>query len=158
MKKLGTLALTAVLLLAACGKPEDRYVGGWAGTLQYDTEAAEALIAMLVPEQRAQTIEQVNSLDLRLVLRAGGTYVLEYENSAASGSAEGTWTLAEDESHVELSEPEMGEGVLDDLVHDILGAEGEPVPFLLTKEKDRMARDHEFMGVALKLTFTKDAQ
>ncbi|MEX2244820.1 MAG: hypothetical protein WD716_13365 [Fimbriimonadaceae bacterium] len=158
MKRFWAIPLGLALLAAACGRPEDRYVGTWAGTLQYDTEAAEALIAMLVPEMRAETIKQVNSLDLGLELLADGTYVLEYKNSASSGTASGTWTLANDESQVSLSEPKMGDGDLDNLVHDILGAEGEPVPFVLDKGKKGMARDHEFMGVSLTLTFTKDAK
>jgi hypothetical protein len=52
----------------------------------------------------------------------------------------------------------MGDGDLDNMVHDILGAEGEPVPFVLDEGKQAMAREHEFMGVALKLTFTQDAK
>ena len=158
MKRYWAIPLGLALLIGACGKPEDKYVGSWAGTLQYDTEAAEALIALLMPEQQDATREQVNTLDLRLVLQPDGTYVLEYKNSRGSGAANGTWTLTEDESQVSLSEPKMGGEDLDNMVHDILGEEGKPLPFVLDKGKQRMAREHEFMGVALTLTFTKEPQ
>lgn len=129
MKRICTLLVAATLLLAACGKPEDKFVGHYDGTMEMPQEMIDLMKSMAPQfgEDPSEMEAKLSNLQIGMELRGDGTCSMTNESDGKTDLTEGTWTLNEEGTQitVQLTEAKKKASALgmptagEDLVLDV---------------------------------------
>jgi len=156
MKKL-CIALVAVsLLVAGCGKPEDKFIGSYKGSIEFDESSMEQLrtMAKSMGQDPSKLEEELNSLQPSLELKADGVCTISVKTSNGSSSVNAKWTLAEDGSTVTLHDPEMSQEDKDQAV--TMGVKDlENQVFTVSEDGKTLSYTNSAMGMTAVTKFTR---
>jgi hypothetical protein len=156
------LAIIAVaLLLVACGKPQDKFVGIWDGKVEIPPETVEAMNKMMEDmakaagqkitdtdrKQMEQGLTELKNAKPTLELKEDGTCVLTSEGASPSDAANGTWVLSEDKKSITIK-VESGKSTE-------VPPNKQDLVFIIDADGKTMTFEDDQMGMKTKLTFTK---
>ena len=104
MKRTCTLLVIASLLLAACTKPEDKFVGHYDGKTAIPQETIDAMRAMAssMGADPDEVEARLTNSQISMALRDDGTCTLIGESDGRSESMEGKWTLNKEGTQVTI--------------------------------------------------------
>ncbi|KKL45506.1 hypothetical protein LCGC14_2355010, partial [marine sediment metagenome] len=154
MQRTYAVLLLALLLITGCGKPEDKFVGKYDGTLEMDQELIELMQAAASPDLPTNIAESLKSATLELELKGDGTYAMISNSINGPSVQTGTWTLNLDGEVLTLSSP-----VKDQRIKDMVGRMGgdssDPIPFQISEDGRTLTFRGMQNGMSLGMTYTK---
>lgn len=101
MSRLSAALFVALLLIAGCGKPEDKFVGHYNGKMNISAQA-EAKAAQAGP-QGQQILDAFKNATFGLQLNQDKTYSLATTIMGKSDNISGTWTLTNNQIVLQLT-------------------------------------------------------
>jgi hypothetical protein len=160
MRNLAILA-AAILLTAGCGKPENKFVGTWDGTMELPPEAVEMMKGLaesiakssgksLTEADRKAMEEGMASMkDMKLILdlKDDGTCTMTSNHPGQGEATNGTWQLSEDQKSITIN-MQQGSGAA-------VGQVSRAIAMVLSADGKSMSFEDNQMGMKTKLTFNK---
>lgn len=161
MKRVTILAIVAAALLVGCGKPQDKYVGMWEGTMEIPPEFAELMRSMAEgmakstgqsmtaaeKKEMEDGIAALKDMKLTLDLKKDGTCTMGSNAPGQNGTTAGTWLLSEDKKSITLT-MQQGDGAT-------IGQMNRAIVFVIGADGKSMTFEDNQMGMKTKLSFTK---
>ncbi len=107
MKRLWVAVIAASLVLAACDKPEDKFVGEYDGTIEVPPGLIEAMKLFAI--QRGSNPDDVEAAmtsgTLAMELRGNGSCTMTTTFDEDSALTDGTWTLNDEGTQITVRIP-----------------------------------------------------
>jgi ABC-type Na+ efflux pump permease subunit len=155
------LVAVAATLLVGCSKPEDKFVGNWAGKVEFPKEAMDTLKAMLPPADFAKAEKDIKEAKIDLELKKDKSYSITSVTENKPSTVTGTWTLSEDAKTLTLSGPKLGDeakaaakkaGATD---AQIAESEAKSTTYTVSEDGKSMSTTEAQMGFEITISFSK---
>lgn len=158
MRRLCIALIAASLLVAGCGKPEDKFVGAYTGSVELSQETLDQMKAMAaqIGQNPDEWVKDPQSLSMTLELQDEGVFSITSSSTQSQSTTNGKWTLSEDGKSITLSDIELTGDEEEQVAR--LGLDSSSLERTFTVSEDGRSLSHTDtqMGMTGTVTFTRN--
>ena len=154
MKRLFVAVIAASLLLVACGKPEDKFVGKYDGEIDVPEGMIELLksYALQTGGNPDEVEAGLTEGKIAMELRGDGTCIMSTTTAGKTELTGCTWTLNDDGTQISVF-IEMDEAVAEEL--DLPSGSGRLRELSVSEDGKTLTYEEHMLGKTLITTFTR---